>query len=426
MRRTRSTGAPVTTDCLSAGKTGVPILTYELTADQWVWSGPCVEKHHSKFGDLLAGHMMQVWQEVAERSSQRGAVPVRFAWYETQKGSFLVVNVNGGERAEYPTIRGVHVYILPGGEPAPVGRFGVSLPVAAAAHIVGAAPRTPIMPRSMPGKRAKTRANPKVENLPIISYNRDPKTGEWKWGGLLYDRNALDAADNLARRLFPVLSELAASHLTPEETANLSGWEAVGSFEWDDTIGVPSFVWQRQLINIFVDLEGFQTRILKRLETGAAAGFTVTIRRRLESVEVPKPQPKPDPVEEFFGPPISTYSRAQAIEDGVLADLSEIAPDVTRQHYKHPIAATAAVWAIIEKAATNKRTKEVEVSSVKGIVHDMLWMSRTYKRQIDRSTVMFRVKIVGAGRQKLYDFKLVVGPGDKAEPVITIMLPNED
>jgi hypothetical protein len=56
----------------------------------------------------------------------------------------------------------------------------------------------------------------------------------------------------------------------------------------------------------------------------------------------------------------------------------------------------------------------------------MLWMSRSYKRQVDASTVLFRVIIQGAGRQKYHTFKLIVGPGDQAEPVITIMLPNED
>ena len=56
----------------------------------------------------------------------------------------------------------------------------------------------------------------------------------------------------------------------------------------------------------------------------------------------------------------------------------------------------------------------------------MLFMSSVFKRQIDESTVMFRVIIAGAGRQRNYDFKLAVGPGDQGEPVITIMLLDED
>lgn len=120
---------------------------------------------------------------------------------------------------------------------------------------------------------------------------------------------------------------------------------------------------------------------------------------------------------------IHSYTRAQAIEDGVLWDMmQEPTAEVCRQHYKFPIAATAAVHEIVNKAVFNPRI----CNDYKGVVHDMLWMSRVMKRKIDESTVMFRVKITGAGRKSLYDFKLVVGPGDNGEPVITIMLPGED
>ena len=42
---------------------------------------------------------------------------------------------------------------------------------------------------------------------------------------------------------------------------------------------------------------------------------------------------------------------------------------------------------------------------------------------VNESTKLFRVKIVGAERRSVFDFKMVCGPG---EPVITILLPNED
>lgn len=124
----------------------------------------------------------------------------------------------------------------------------------------------------------------------------------------------------------------------------------------------------------------------------------------------------------FWGKPVSIYTRAQAIADGVLVDLSAILPDVCRQHYKYPIACTAAVWAIIDAAVRSKH----HMNSVAGIVHDILWMSRVYRRQLSPDTVITRVAITGAGRKKVYGFKLVAGPGDDAGPVITIMLPGED
>ena len=49
-----------------------------------------------------------------------------------------------------------------------------------------------------------------------------------------------------------------------------------------------------------------------------------------------------------FGEVVYSYTRKQAIEDGVLVDLSEIA--TIKEHWKFPFACTATVWAIIEAA----------------------------------------------------------------------------
>lgn len=120
---------------------------------------------------------------------------------------------------------------------------------------------------------------------------------------------------------------------------------------------------------------------------------------------------------------ISSYSRAQAIDDGVLVDLmQDVMKDVCRQHYKYPIACTSAVLDIIQRAVENKR----HCNDYAGVLHDILHMSKVYCRKLSESAVMFRVIIRGAGRKSVYDFKLICGPGDAGEPVITIMLPHED
>jgi len=120
---------------------------------------------------------------------------------------------------------------------------------------------------------------------------------------------------------------------------------------------------------------------------------------------------------------ISTYTRAQAIEDGVLVDLMQNElEDVCRQHFKYPIACTIAVFEIMQKAVENPRY----CNDYAGVLHDMLWMSRTMGRWVDEQTRIFRVIIQGAGRQRYYDFKIVCHPGDQGEPVLTIMLPNGD
>lgn len=129
-----------------------------------------------------------------------------------------------------------------------------------------------------------------------------------------------------------------------------------------------------------------------------------------------------DSDDSLFGDVISRYTRAQAIADGQLVDLSALVGDVCRSHYKHPIACTAGVWIIIDKAIKNRR----HCNDLGGVVHDMLWMSRKVSHQINASTRSFRVIITGAGRSKYHDFVISCGPGDNAEPVMTIMLPGED
>lgn len=124
----------------------------------------------------------------------------------------------------------------------------------------------------------------------------------------------------------------------------------------------------------------------------------------------------------FFGPVIHSYSRAQAIEDGVLADLSRLAPVICREHFKYPVACTAAVWAIIELAL---RPNRAHANSLTGVLHDVFFMSKMRFRKVDEATRIFQVKIVGAGRKALFQFKVVCGPGDTAEPVLTFMLPEE-
>jgi hypothetical protein len=122
---------------------------------------------------------------------------------------------------------------------------------------------------------------------------------------------------------------------------------------------------------------------------------------------------------DVFGDVIFSYTRAEAIADGVLVDLSALCPDVCCQHYKHPIACTAAVWAMIENTATTPG------HDLAGVVHDILWMSRRAQTEApDESTRLFRVILDNPEEPE--DLKIYCGPGDNLEPVLTVMLPNED
>lgn len=133
----------------------------------------------------------------------------------------------------------------------------------------------------------------------------------------------------------------------------------------------------------------------------------------------------PADLSELFGEVIHSYTRAQAVEDGMLVNFSDPESDtatVCHQHYKYPVACTSAVFGIMQKAVENPRY----CNDYAGVLHDMLWMSRNHGRQLDTATVLFQVIIQGAERCKYHTFKLMVGPGDNLEPVITIMLPTED
>lgn len=114
-----------------------------------------------------------------------------------------------------------------------------------------------------------------------------------------------------------------------------------------------------------------------------------------------------------------TRTRTQALVDGVLVALDY---PVAKEHYKQPVACTAAVWAIIDRAVKNPRC----FNSLDGVLHDIFWMSRMCKRMVDESTALFQVLINGAGRQKKFTFKLVCGPADDGSPCLTLMLPEED
>jgi hypothetical protein len=117
---------------------------------------------------------------------------------------------------------------------------------------------------------------------------------------------------------------------------------------------------------------------------------------------------------------IYSYSRAQAVSDGDLVDLS--GNDAMKQHYKYPVAATRAVWNIIERAIENPKF----ANSLSGILHDLAHMARINSRQISETTRLFQMIIRGAGRKSLYTFKIICGPGDSMEPVLTILMPEED
>ncbi len=117
-----------------------------------------------------------------------------------------------------------------------------------------------------------------------------------------------------------------------------------------------------------------------------------------------------------FGEVIYSYSRAQAIADGVLVDLSQF--QTIREHWITPVACTDTVWCSIEYAV-QQHGKDFE-----GIMHDISVVAKLAIRRAAPGQAMIHFTVVIGRATK--SLKLHIGPGDTAEPVLTIMLPHED
>lgn len=120
---------------------------------------------------------------------------------------------------------------------------------------------------------------------------------------------------------------------------------------------------------------------------------------------------KQESLTDYFGEVISSYSRAQAIEDGLLVDVSQPAFEAG---FNIPTAVTNALWAEIVRG---KGDREIYRD---GRLFDVLNLARiAAKRGGER--VAFTVKI-GARNHRLI---AICGPGDEHEPVITIGKPED-
>jgi len=118
---------------------------------------------------------------------------------------------------------------------------------------------------------------------------------------------------------------------------------------------------------------------------------------------------------------IYSYTRAQAIADGVLIDASETAREAG---VRFPVAVTASLW---HKYIVPDETSALHCQSVEGRLWDTLWLFRWAAKNFTGDTLFFEVSYIMKGRQMTrVKLKAVCGPGDTPEPVITIMLPEED
>ena len=119
---------------------------------------------------------------------------------------------------------------------------------------------------------------------------------------------------------------------------------------------------------------------------------------------------------------IVSYTRKQAITDGILIDISETAREAG---FKFPVAVTHTVWN--QYIVPSEPLKEMG-QSVQGRLWDMLMMLRYYSVRSNGESEMFLKFIVLNEKMKQQKVRLksMCHPGDNLEPVITVMMPNED
>jgi hypothetical protein len=142
-----------------------------------------------------------------------------------------------------------------------------------------------------------------------------------------------------------------------------------------------------------------------------------------EEDEDPATDSQGSDAESLFGPVIFAYTRKQALADGVLVDVTEMAKEAG---FRIPVALTHAVWAEYVTVPEG-----VEGQDEKGRLWDILSMCRygialgsSYK-----SEVLFKLHVRNDNREgvpPIVELKAVCGPADDASPCITIMLPEED
>jgi hypothetical protein len=123
---------------------------------------------------------------------------------------------------------------------------------------------------------------------------------------------------------------------------------------------------------------------------------------------------------------IYRYTRAQALEDGVLVDAGPVAREAG---FRIPVALTSAVWA--DCVEWSEKLADVAGQSERGRLWDVLWMAG-HAARVHRNSGADRVSFSmlripkGGRRAERVELSVHIGAGDDGEPVATVMWPHED
>ena len=117
---------------------------------------------------------------------------------------------------------------------------------------------------------------------------------------------------------------------------------------------------------------------------------------------------------------VYSYTRAQALQDGELVDVSETAQEAG---IRFPCAVTRHVWG---QVVDPDRFALAHGESVQGRLWDVLWMFRLAAKTSKGDTLRFQLSATVGGHPRIHRLWARCGPGDTPAPVVTIMAEGED
>jgi hypothetical protein len=126
-----------------------------------------------------------------------------------------------------------------------------------------------------------------------------------------------------------------------------------------------------------------------------------------------------DTLREVFGEPISVYTRANALSDGVLADVTSHASDL----FKIPVAFTSALWEILRDLPPGESGEEALANRIREVLRAAIAVAQSNPKPTSQFT--FPILIGTPGGPKTLELLVHCGPGDRGEVVLTIGFPSD-
>ena len=128
----------------------------------------------------------------------------------------------------------------------------------------------------------------------------------------------------------------------------------------------------------------------------------------------------PDAVEvpEHLRPAIFSYSRAEALADGTLRDVSEMAREAG---LRYPVALTLAAWqAVVE--VPQYVLCETEEGRLWDLLNVLMWAAKG----VAGSEIEFSFMVADEfARLNEIELRAICGPSDDGSPAVTVLLRNE-